>query len=219
MPAPPAPAAASFPRASPLALLLDPSNLLTFLALAAGVAAVVAAVRHGDPAVTGLAMALAVLLDTFDGRFARRFARSPLQQAFGVQLDSLVDGVCAGVVPVVALAALTPAPAAGGAALWWAAACFYVACAVTRLGFYNLGSEGGGGFVGLPAPVPALLVATALLGSAGPLATGALMVVCGAAMVAPLRLRRPRGPGLALFAAWALALAAAHAYRALADLT
>ena len=197
---------------SPAALLLHPSNLLTYGALCAGVAAAMAAVR-GDAAGTGLGIAAAMIADTFDGRFARRFARSPMQRAFGVQLDSLADAVNAGLVPVVALAALAGRPSGAAAALWWAAACLYVACAVTRLGYYNLTHENDRWFIGLPTPVPALLVATALLSPPGAWQAAALLAGCGVAMVAPLRVPRPRGVGLAAFAGWALLLVVLHGVR------
>ena len=52
------------------------ANTLTYLSLLAGVMAI--ATSLGDrSAVSGALIALAVIADTFDGRFARRFVRSP----------------------------------------------------------------------------------------------------------------------------------------------
>ena len=65
------------------------SNLLTYVSLAAGIGSVAAALQH-SAAGAGAFLALAALPDTFDGRFARLFARSRELQALGAELDSLV---------------------------------------------------------------------------------------------------------------------------------
>jgi phosphatidylserine synthase len=88
--------------------------------------------------------------------------------------------------------------------LWWTAAAGYAACAITRLAFYNLTYEGATGFVGLPAPVAALVWATALLFAPDPAASVALFATTAAAMVLPLPIPRPTGIGLAAFACWPL---------------
>lgn len=155
-------------------------------------------------------MAVAVIADTFDGRFARLFDRTRFQSAFGVQLDSLSDAVTSGFVPVIVLAS-DSAPAALGAALaWWGCAGLYALAAITRLGHYNVTHDDGPWFVGLPAPFCALVVSTSLLWSPGPLAAAVILVCCAVAMVAPVRLPRPRAAGLAAFAGWAILLVVIH---------
>ena len=52
------------------------SNLLTYGSLAAAVTAVAASGMH-NTAIAGCALALAAIMDAFDGGFARRFSRSP----------------------------------------------------------------------------------------------------------------------------------------------
>jgi phosphatidylserine synthase len=54
-------------------------------------------------------------------------------------------------------------------------------------------------------------VSSLLLAKPTPLASAAVLVGCAALMVSSLRIPRPRGLGLAAFAAWALLLIAAHA--------
>lgn len=197
------------------AAMLHASNLVTYLSLGCGLVAVGGAVWYRNAALAGLAMALGVIADTFDGRFARRFERTAVEREFGGQLDSLADAVCSGLVPVAVLAAIALTPASIVArAVWVAVALFYVMAVVTRLGFYMLVHDGDV-FVGLPAPVGALAVATLLLFDASPMSAMVVLVVCGALMLARFRFARPRGRSLLVFVLWALVVVAAHASRLL----
>ncbi|MBI4410452.1 MAG: CDP-alcohol phosphatidyltransferase family protein [Gemmatimonadetes bacterium] len=193
------------------ARFLHASNLLTYLSLLAGLGAIAAARGAGGAPAVGALLALAVVADTFDGRFARLFARSDTQRSFGVQLDSLSDALTFGLAPVVALGLLLPPLPTGAQAAWWGAGFVYVVGAVTRLGFYNLVHEDAAGFIGLPTPVAALVWSSLLLAPLTPAVSAAALVACGALMVSPLRIPRPRGVWLVAFAAWALSLAALHA--------
>lgn len=186
------------------------SNLLTYTALLAGCGAAYLAMTAHDRAAAGAFMAVAVIADTFDGLFARLFDRTRFQSAFGVQLDSLTDAVTCGFVPVIVLAS-DSTPATWGAALaFWGCAFLYALTAITRLGYYNLTHDNGPWFVGLPAPFCALVVSTSLLWSPNGLAAALILLCCAVAMVAPLRLPRPRAVGLAAFVGWALVLVVLH---------
>jgi CDP-diacylglycerol--serine O-phosphatidyltransferase len=155
-------------------------------------------------------MAVAVIADTFDGAFARLFRRTLEQRSFGAELDSLADAAAFGAVPAVCLAALIPPSASPVVeSAWWLAAIAYAACAITRLGFFNL-HDTGDSFVGLPVPVAALIVASALLFHPGWLASLVVFAACAAAMVAPVRVPRPSGAGLAVFASWPATLVVLH---------
>ena len=98
---------------------LHRANLLTYGAL---LCAVTASVAHGHHAVAGIGLALAVVADTFDGRFARTFARTDRQQRIGAQLDSLVDAVAFGLAPVMVLAATARHDGIVDLLCWWIAA-------------------------------------------------------------------------------------------------
>jgi CDP-diacylglycerol--serine O-phosphatidyltransferase len=191
---------------------LHPSNLLTYASLFAGLGAIAAARGYGSAAAAGALLALAALADTFDGRFARRFRRSERQGQLGRELDSLVDGIVFGLVPVVVLEVLPGRANELSAALWWAAACFYVLAVVTRLSFYNVEGDHAG-FVGLPTPAAALIWSTCLLWSSPPWLVPALFICVGAAMIWPVAIPRPRAAGLAAFALWAVSLVTLHAAR------
>ena len=194
---------------SPIACF-HPSNLLTYTSLLAGVAAIAMACHRGV-AGAGALVALSVVADTFDGAFARLFERDARQRAFGAQLDSLSDAVAFGIVPAACLAAAAPPASPVGLAIaFWLAAGLYSACAITRLGFYNLSHETVTGFVGMPAPVAALIWSSGLLLQPGWGFSIAVFVATGIAMVAPLRIPRPSGLGLAAFALWPMAVSVMH---------
>ena len=197
------------------------SNALTYASLLASVGAVGCAFQ-GKPGASGALIALAVILDTFDGRFAGLFCRSATQRAIGVQLDSLSDAVSFGIAPAVCMAVLRWRPASDGLSaasaglspalemLLWTSVFAFAACAITRLAFYNVTHEQTDGFVGLPAPVAALVWATVLLLNPGAAASTAVFFITAAAMVLPLPIPRPQGLAFAAFVCWPLALIAAH---------
>ena len=110
---------------------------------------------------------VALLMDTLDGRIARRQGRaSPL----GQELDSLADVVSFGVAP----AAMAFAAGMRGG---WDALClvFFVGCGISRLARYNVTAAGLSGpsgkvthFEGFPIPTSLLLVtALAILAGLG----------------------------------------------------
>jgi len=79
------------------------ANTLTYLSLLGGIMAIATALA-GRLDTAGALIALAVIADTFDGRLARLFVRSPAQREIGVQLDSLSDAIAFGVAPCICLA-------------------------------------------------------------------------------------------------------------------
>lgn len=196
---------------------LHAGNLLTYGALAAALAGVAtaggtgASSGAGAPVAAGGWLALAALIDTFDGRFARCFDRSPRQSRMGRELDSLVDACTFGVAPVVVVGSLAPPGAGLAAAAWWGGSFAYAAAVVTRLGFYNVEGDDSR-FVGLPAPAAALVWSTYLLWPSPPSPWPApvLFIACGLAMIAPLDIPRPGALGLAAFALWAVLLVFCH---------
>ena len=184
-----------------------PRNALTYAGLLLGLAAIAAAIS-GHPAAAGALIALAAIADTFDGRFAGLFSADAAQAGFGAELDSLCDACTFGLAPVVCTAALAgTAPSIG----WcWGAGCLYLGAAVTRLAFYNVTHQRLQGFIGLPAPVAALLWSSGLCFTDRPTVLAGVLAATGVAMVSPLRIPRPAGAGILLFASWPLAVAAAH---------
>jgi CDP-diacylglycerol--serine O-phosphatidyltransferase len=188
-------------------------NGLTYAGLGLGLAAMAAAGRGHLPA-AGALIALAVIADTFDGRFARRFSRHDdgQESAIGAELDSLCDACTFGVAPVVCtlFSATRGATDITGAAAMWIAGSLYVAAAVTRLAFYNATHLTIPGFIGLPVPVAALVWSSVLCMTQQPLALTVVLVTAACAMVAPWRIGRPTGAGLALFVLWPVLVGFLH---------
>ena len=180
------------------------SNLLTYGSLAAAVTTVAASSMH-NTAIAGCALALAAIMDAFDGRFARWFTRSPRQTRIGHELDSLVDAVTFGLAPVVVIGARFPTDGVA-AFLSWSVALFYVLAVATRLASYNIQNDDDR-FVGMPTPAAGLVCCTSLLIPSPVWAACWPLAVSGALMIAPLPIARPRARGLSLFAAWAVSLA------------
>jgi CDP-diacylglycerol--serine O-phosphatidyltransferase len=199
-------------RVSPLRAF-HASNLVTYVSLVSGVGAI-AFGASGNSSAAGALIAMSVVADTFDGRFAGLFRRTARQRLVGVQLDSLSDAIAFGIAPAMCMAALRvdwSQPAPGG--IFWLAVFVYAACAITRLAFYNVAHEETEGFVGLPVPVAALILATALAFAPGIASSVALFIATAAFMVLPLPIPRPRGLGLAAFTCWPLVLIAWHIAR------
>jgi phosphatidylserine synthase len=197
--------------------LIQMSNLLTYAAVVASIVALWGAAELGSTAIVGIALAAATVLDTFDGRFARRFDRTAFERAFGGQLDSLADAIVSGIVPVVCVIHLfgRTAPPVQRAALWGCGVLWAIA-AITRLGYFNLTDDDADDrFVGLPAPVASLIVATAMLWPLTTVTVAALMATLTVAMVSGTRFPRPRGLAFWAFGMWPAIVAAIHATRLL----
>jgi CDP-diacylglycerol--serine O-phosphatidyltransferase len=181
------------------------ANSLTYVSLLAGILAIGASLA-GRSGAAGALLALAVIADTFDGRFARMFVRSPEEREIGAQLDSLSDAIAFGIAPCICLAGLTPSGPAWTQIAWWMATFVFAACAITRLAFYNVTHQTASGFIGLPVPVAALVAASVLLLAPSAVSAALAMLLTSAAMVMPIRVPRPTGYGLATFVLWPVAL-------------
>jgi len=143
-------------KAIPVRTLLP--NLITLLALCAGLTAIRMAVENRlDLALA--AIVLAVLLDGIDGRIARMLKGT---SRFGAELDSLADFVNFGVAPALILYfwGLHELKSAG-----WIAALVFAICAALRLARFNVMIDdpnqpawAGNFFTGIPAPAGAITV-------------------------------------------------------------
>lgn len=178
------------------------SNLLSYVSLLCGLGAVITSRELRSWEVAGFLIAVSAFADTFDGKFASRFPRTEIEKAFGVQLDSLVDAVSFGVVPVVCLSTLIQIESLSAWTLWIGAASFYALCALTRLGFYNLHREHSSGFIGLPTTLAGLLWSTLFLAHPSAMITIPLLAGIGLAMVSFIPVPRPRGGTMLAYMFW-----------------
>jgi len=186
------------------------SNALSYLSLLCGIGAVIAAREIKSWEVAGMLIGVSALADTFDGKFADLFRRTEPEKAFGVQLDSLVDAVSFGVVPVLCLNALVPIESLFTWIAWIGAAGLYVLCGLTRLGFYNLDQSREAGFVGLPTTLAGLIWSTLFLFHPAASLTIPLLVGIGLAMVSILPISRPRGVTMVVYMSWLWMVLVSH---------
>jgi CDP-diacylglycerol--serine O-phosphatidyltransferase len=136
-------------------------NLLTTGCLFSGFYAVVAAIdKNFDHA--GLAIFLAMICDTLDGRIARL---TGTESAFGKEYDSLADMVAFGLAPAIVTYQWGVVRIAEYGHHWgrfgWLACFFYAVAAALRLARFNARSAGADKryFEGLPSPSAAAIVA------------------------------------------------------------
>jgi CDP-diacylglycerol---serine O-phosphatidyltransferase len=143
-------------KAIPVRMLLP--NLITLLALCAGLTAIRMAVENRLDLALG-AIVLAATLDGIDGRIARMLKGT---SRFGAELDSLADFVNFGVAPALILYfwGLHELKNAG-----WIAALVFAICAALRLARFNVMIDdpnqpawAGNFFTGIPAPAGAITV-------------------------------------------------------------
>lgn len=146
------------PRLREIPLRLVVPNLITVLAICAGLSGVRLAFEHRFELAVAMVL-VAAFLDGIDGRVARMMNAT---SKFGEQMDSLADIVNFGVAPALVLYAylLDEAKSFG-----WIAALIYVIAAGLRLARFNVMIERAEKapwqkdfFVGVPAPMGAMLV-------------------------------------------------------------
>ena len=167
-------------------------NILTLLALCAGVTAMRYALEGAwERAV--IAVLAAAVLDGLDGRIARALQAT---SRFGAELDSLSDVVCFGVAPAMVIYLWSLHEARG---LGWALALLFAVCCALRLARFNTALESADRqptwarnyFVGVPAPAAGGLALLPLVlwlqfegdSLANPIITGLTLLGVSALMV------------------------------------
>jgi CDP-diacylglycerol---serine O-phosphatidyltransferase len=166
-------------------------NILTLLALCAGMTSIrLGLIGHWELAV--VAIAVAAVLDSLDGRIARLLGSS---SKFGAELDSLSDVIGFGAAPALLLYLWSMHVANG---LGWAISLMFAVCCSLRLARFNTKLENtdlpawtGRFFVGVPAPAAAGLALTPMMASfafgfdwlAAPYVVGPIMVAVAGLMV------------------------------------
>lgn len=137
--------------------------------------------------------------DMFDGKIASTMERTKPEKRFGVQIDSLSDLVCFGVLP-----ALIGFYCSGGKSLHIFISAAYVLAALIRLAWFNVDEEqrqdqeekSRKTYLGLPVTASALLIPLLVGGTqllklpAKILYPGGLLVIT-IAFLAPFRLKKP----------------------------
>lgn len=150
-----------------------------------------------------LCLMVAGFCDMFDGKIASTKVRTMREKRFGIQIDSLSDLVCCGVLPAVTVSSIAPTSTVTSLV-----AGMYVLAALIRLAWFNVDEEerqnqSNGArecYLGLPVTTSALFL-PALLGmgqlrgwALAPVGT-VLLAVMGLFFLTPFRLKKPHLPG------------------------
>jgi CDP-diacylglycerol--serine O-phosphatidyltransferase len=191
------------PKPRPKGIYLLP-NLLTTGCLFSGFYAIVAAIdKHFAPA--GIAVFVAMLFDTLDGRIARL---TRTESAFGKEYDSLADMVAFGLAPAIVsyqwgVVRIAEYGRAWGRFGWLAAFCYAVAAAL-RLARFNARAASADKryFEGLPSPSAAAIVAAFIWFSSEwrePGLTGLIAAFCITAAAGALMVSRFSYPSFKQF--------------------
>lgn len=176
----------------------DYTVILTYLGFASGVFGILMAIS-GHPIIAILALMFSGLCDMFDGKVARtKKKRTKEEKNFGIQLDSLSDLVCFGVLPAVigyqigiSKSYLVPL------------IIFYPLAGLIRLAYFNMLEtmrDGDGPvkeYVGLPITSAALIfpfifIFKKLLGKYFVLVYGILLFVVGMLFISKIKIKKPK---------------------------
>ena len=174
--------------------------ILTYLGMLTGFAGIACAFE-GNLRAALICLVMAGVCDMFDGKIASTMDRTRQEKRFGIQIDSLSDLICFGVLPAMIVYAN------GGGKLRWLPSALYLLCALIRLAWFNVDEEerqdreGGRRKVYLGLPVTNAAVIYPLLLGFGwkyhwPLHTllPLVMLLTAAAFLTPFRLRKPSLP-------------------------
>ena len=177
----------------------DYTVIATYLSLLFGLAGIYSASR-GNLFAAILFLMLAGLLDAFDGRIARtKKNRTDTEKRFGIQIDSLNDLVCFGVLPAAIGTAM------GCTAIWFLTTmAFFTLCALIRLAYFNVmeeerqegTSEVRKFYLGVPVTsasfiVPAYYLLSLYGGLTDYIVYAIGLFVLGVAFIAPVRVTKP----------------------------
>lgn len=146
-----------------------------------------------------MCLMIAGICDMFDGTIAATKKRCEKEKNFGIQIDSLSDLLCFGVLP-----ALLTYHISGKNPIGFLVGCMYVLCALIRLAYFNVmeeerqKKEGGkrSFYLGLPVTASALLLpAFYIIGNSLPYGNRWILqialAITAAAFILPLKVKKP----------------------------
>lgn len=186
--------------------------ILTYISLLISAVGIGFAVT-GDPFTALFCLLASGICDMFDGKIARTRKKSTDEEKrFGIQLDSLCDIVCFGVLPASVAVSMTAGAALCDRIAVWAVSGLYILCALIRLAYFNVteetrqATEGGRRthFMGVPVTTAAVIFpltyALSVLAPApvAPWLYPALILITAVAFITPVKVRKPHTVGLAV---------------------
>ena len=172
--------------------------ILTYLGMLSGFSGILCAF-DGNLRWALLCLVFSGICDMFDGKVAStKKDRTRSERGFGIQIDSLSDLICFGVLPAVIAYSL------GGSPLRIAACCIYVLCALIRLAWFNVDEEARQDFdtgrrkvyLGLPVTsaagiFPLLAVICGLFNWPFSVLSVFVLLLVAAAFLTPFSIRKP----------------------------
>lgn len=181
----------------------DYTVILTYLGMLSGFAGVTLA---SDKNFCGAAVCLmlAGVCDMFDGAVASTKKRGKSEKKFGIQIDSLSDLICFGVLP-----AMLAYKISGGTAAALMISSAYTLCALIRLAYFNVceeerqESENGARkcYRGLPVTSAALIIPAIYLFTDRAVFFLAVLPIMAALFLSPIKIKKPRIAGKIVIAA------------------
>ncbi len=149
-----------------------------------------------------ICLLIAGLCDMFDGRIASTMTRTRQEKCFGIQIDSLSDLICFGVLPSMIVYT------SGTGAFCFVVSAVYVLCALIRLAWFNVDEEerqdqeSGGRdiYYGLPVTMSALILPFVIgfcakySWNTGLIGTLTLLIM-SAAFLTPFQVKKPKLAG------------------------
>ncbi len=172
--------------------------ILTYIGMLSGFTGITFALG-GNTHNAMICLMIAGVCDMFDGKIASTMERTPQEKHFGIQIDSLSDLICFGVLPAVIVYTTCE-----GSNFSFYAAGLYVLAALIRLAWFNVDeldrqNETTGArevYLGLPVTTAALILPITsevvhgtflTIGKTGPL----VLLLMAAAFLTPFKLRKP----------------------------
>lgn len=154
---------------------------------------------NGNLRMAIICLMVAGFCDMFDGKIASTMKRTDQEKKFGIQIDSLSDLICFGVLPALIVWKLT-----NGESIYLSISIAYLLCALVRLAWFNVDEEerqnnedgGRSVYLGLPVTTTALIL---------PIATGIVQLLSlpvgkvlpwvllgiAVAFISPFKLKKP----------------------------
>lgn len=156
---------------------------------------------NGHFSLASLCLMLSGICDSFDGTLARKYKYDKSQQEYGVQLDSLSDVICFGILPAIITVLISTSIVSVIICI------FYMLCGVIRLAYFNMlhttKAAKKGEYIGLPITAiaivyPIILIVIRilnpeLLSKVMP----AVLLIMGSLFIARFKLKKPNAPKIA----------------------
>ena len=167
----------------------------------------------GNPMAAMFCLMASGVCDMFDGMIARTRKKSTDEEKrFGIQLDSLCDIVCFGVLPAATGIALVEGQSTVLQVAAWGIGALFILCALIRLAYFNVteetrqASEGGrrNHYMGVPVTTsamvfPLMYALSQLLPTPFDLwIYPAFLLITALAFITPVKVVKPHGKGMVI---------------------